>query len=80
MLTPTGGGGGNVTAEDELGLSIKNGCERCIGDRPFWCRGAKSGEIVVASLTGVPYRDGSESGDTVSAGEVISVVSRGELC
>ena len=39
---------------EEIGLSVKKGCDRGIGDRPFWCLGAKSGEIVVAALTGVP--------------------------
>lgn len=31
---PTGGGGGNPVPE-EIGLSVKKGCERGIGDRPF---------------------------------------------
>ena len=52
-LTPTGGGVGKAVSAVELGLSVNDGNERGNGDRP-WCLGAKSGETVVAALTGVP--------------------------
>ena len=58
-----------------IGLSPAKGCDSSRGDR-LLLLGAKSGEIVVAALTGVLYREGSESGDVVSAGEAISTTVR----
>lgn len=80
-LEPEAGGGGGKTGEE-----LRFG--EALADEGFWdemflpvaCLKRKSGESVLAEVSGVLYREASVSGEVVSDGDMVSEASLGDSC